>query len=165
MGLIIKDKLPMFKVGYPTVSDKYNVAGGILTGSYSVNFGDPVKEGSQPGYFVKASSVSAATDIKGFVVATNVKMPNDWPGTTVAVNPGEAFNLLVSGFMAIQLADSAVAADIVPNSAVRVNQTGGITTSTVTTNTYELPGVVFTGYFENVGTVASPSYVAEIYVK
>ena len=30
MGLIIKDKIPMFMRGYPTVSDKYDVAGGVL---------------------------------------------------------------------------------------------------------------------------------------
>ena len=28
-SLIIKDKIPQMMKGYPTVSDKYNVAGGI----------------------------------------------------------------------------------------------------------------------------------------
>ena len=43
MGLILKDKIPMFKVGYPTVSDKYNITGGMLAGTAPAKFGDLVK--------------------------------------------------------------------------------------------------------------------------
>ena len=42
MGLIINNKIKKFMTGYPTVSDKYNVAGAILSGSSAVKFGDPL---------------------------------------------------------------------------------------------------------------------------
>ena len=38
--LIIKDKIDMLMKGYPTVSDKYNVAGGVLTGNAAAQFGE-----------------------------------------------------------------------------------------------------------------------------
>ena len=50
MSLIIKDKIQMLMRGYPTVSDKYDVAGGILEGAEGVKFGDVVQFGATAGY-------------------------------------------------------------------------------------------------------------------
>ena len=99
MGLIINDKIKKFMVGYPTVSDKYNVAGAILSGSSAVKFGDPLMwdSGAQngDGYYVKkAASTVTAANFAGFVLATNVKLADGFPGTTVETAPGEAVNLL-----------------------------------------------------------------------
>lgn len=166
--LIIKDKIPMLKIGYPTVSDKYNVAGAVLEGSSPVGFGELVMFGITKGYFKKAASLSAVTDAAGFVVATNVKLAENFPGTTVQVNPGEAFNLLVNGFIAVELDGEADPDEILANAAVYVVlATGKLTTSgnAAEGTVVALPNTVFTGTYENHGTSASPKYVAEIYVK
>lgn len=168
-GLIIKDTIPMFKIGYPTVSDKYDVAGATLAGNTAVKFGDLVTYADTEGYFKSAASgIAAVTDAAGFVVATNVKLAEDWPGKTVQVNPGEAFNLLVRGFIAVELDSEATAEQIKANSSVYVIlATGKITTSDKAAEgtIVALPNVVFTGTYENHGTQAIPKLVAEIYVK
>lgn len=164
MGLIINDKIRKMLVGYPTVSDKYNVAGGILSGVTAVHFGDLVQVSSTPGYFTPATSLSAVTDIGGFVLATNVKLAQDWPATTVQVNPGEAFNLLINGFIAVELDSAATEAQIKPNAQMCVIlSTGKVTTVdkyNASTAPY-LPNCVFTGEYEKVGSVL----IAEVYVK
>lgn len=167
MGLIIKDKIKKFQVGFPTVSDKYNIAGGVLTGSTAVNFGDLVKFSSTKGYFEAITSTVTLADIAGFVLGTNVKLALAYPGTneSVKVLPGEAFNLVLpDSFLAIKLDATAVAADIVANAKVYVIlATGKITTSTNASagTIVELPGVVFTGEYETEGS----TILAEIYVK
>jgi len=164
MGLIIKDRIPMLKKGYPTVSDKYNVTGGILTGDYPAPFGAVVKIEGQ-GYFsaVNANNtLSDAAEIGGIVLATNVKMPSDWPANTIQVDINEAFNLFMDGFIAVELDADATIANIVPNAPVYVTDDGYFTDDD--TSTFAISGV-FTGCYENIGTTANPVYLAEIYVK
>lgn len=163
MGLIIKDKLQAMMVGYPTVSDKYNVAGGILSGSTPVQFGDLVKTTSTVGYYAPATSVTLAT-LGGFVVSTNVKLADGFPGTLVQVNGGEAFNLLLDGYIAIALDASADDDYITPNADVYlILATGKCTTSdqAAAGTIVAIPGYKFTGYYELQGT----TLVAEICVK
>lgn len=168
MSLIIKDKIQMLMRGYPTVSDKYDVSGAILEGAEGVKFGDVVQFGSTAGYFkaISATQTAAAiTDVAGFVVATNVKLADGFPGTTVTTLPGEAFNILIKGFIAVELGSDAVVANIVANKAVAIKlATGALTTSGIVGAT-DIPNVVFTGIYENHGTAAAPKYFAEIYVK
>ena len=165
MGLIINKKIPMLMVGYPTVSDKYNITGGTLVGSTSVPFGSLVKFSSTKGYYEAITSTVALTDIAGFVLATNVKLANDWPATTWAVNPGEAFNLVLGGsYLAIELDSSADDDYVLANApAYVILATGKITTSDQASSgtVVQLPGVVFTGTYEMHGT----KLVAEILVK
>ena len=165
-GLIIKDRIPMFKIGYPTVSDKYNVSGAVLTGNTPAKFGDLVKFSATKGYFEKGS-LEAINEAAGFVVATNVKLAENWPGTTVQVNPGEAFNLLVDGFIAVELDAAATVEQIAANAGVCVIlATGKLTTADkAAAGIVALPNTVFTGMYENHGTDGAPKYVAEIYVK
>lgn len=162
MSLIIKDKFPLFKVGYPTVSDKYNVLGGIFVSNddtVAVKFGDLVKFSGTTGYYEKATGLTAASDVAGFVVATNVKLANEYPGVSVEVKPGEAFNLLLDGFIAAKLDSSAVADDVKPNAQVYVTVNGALTTAEQTN--IALPNYRFTGQKEN----QDSAIVAEIYVK
>lgn len=162
--LIIKDKIQSLMKGYPTVSDKYDVAGATLTGTTPVQFGELVKKSATKGYFESAASgITNVNELGGFVLATNVKLAQDWPGTTVQVNPGEAFNLFVKGFMAIELDSAATLSQITANSEVCVILANGkVTTSDKYNNgTIEvLPGVVFTGTYEEVGG----KILAEIYL-
>lgn len=162
MGLIIKDKLQKMFAGYPTVSDKYNVAGGILTGSTPIHFGDLVKHTSDPGYFEPATSLSGVSDIGGICLATNVKLNETWPAGNVQVNPGEAFNLLINGFVAMQLDSGATTSYVAPNAQVCVIlATGKLTTSDkYSSGTIEyLPDAVFTGTYD------STLKIAEVYIK
>lgn len=164
MGLIIgKSGIPMFKVGYPTVSDKYNVTGGTLTGENPVKFGDLVKFSTTKGYYEAITSTVTLTDIAGFVLATNVKLATEWPGNdeSVKVLPGEAFNLVLPGsYLAIELDTTAVEANVKANAKVyAIPATGKCTTESA--SNLELPGVVFTGMVEKHGE----TLVAEIYVK
>lgn len=164
MGLIIgKSGIPMFKVGYPTVSDKYNVTGGILAGNTAVRFGDLVKFSSTKGYYEAITSTVTLADIAGFVLATNVKLATEWPGTdeSVKVLPDEAFNLVLPGsYLAIELDSTAVEANVKANAQVyAIPATGKCTT--VSASNLALPGVVFTGMVEKHGE----TLVAEIYVK
>lgn len=164
MGLIVgKSGIPMFKVGYPTVSDKYNITGGTLVGDSAVRFGDLVKFSSTKGYYEAITSTVTLADIAGFVLATNVKLATDWPGTdeSVKVLPGEAFNLVLPGsYLAIELDSTAIEADIKANAQVYANPATGKCT-TVSTGNLALSGVVFTGMVEK----HSDALVAEIYVK
>lgn len=169
MSLIIKDKIKELMKGYPTVSDKYNVAGAVLAGSTAAKFGELVKLSSTKGYFEAiTSSLSSVADIGGFVVATNVKLNELWPEGNVQVNPGEAFNLLINGFIAAELDSGTTVAQILANKQVHVIlATGKLTTADKYSSgvVEPLPNAVFTGVYENQGTLASPKYIAEIYVK
>ena len=159
MAMIIKDKLQMLMKGFPTVSDKYNVLPAVLDGTAPVNFGDVVVYSTTAGYYTKPATITAATQVAGFVVATNVKLPENYPGTTIQVNPGEAFNLLHSGYLAIELDSGAVDANVAAGKGVAVLPSGKITTAGVST-AIALTNVTFTGTKE---TVNGKRY-AEIYM-
>ena len=109
MGLIIKDKIAQLKKGYPTVSDKYNVQGGIYEGADALLFGDLLAYGSATGHYVKMVTTSTVANLAGICLATNVKLANRYPGdnnSKVETLTGEAFNLLVRGFVAVAIADA-----------------------------------------------------------
>ena len=159
MAMIIKDKLQMLMKGFPTVSDKYNVLPAVLDGTAPVNFGDVVVYSTTDGYYTKPATITAAAEVAGFVVATNVKVPENYPGTTIQVNPGEAFNLLHSGYLAIELDSGAVDANVAAGKGVAVLPSGKITTAGVST-AIALTNVTFTGTKE---TVNGKRY-AEIYM-
>ena len=155
MGLIIgKSGIPMFKVGYPTVGDKYNVTGGTLAGNAAVKFGDLVKFSSTKGYYEAITSTVTLANIAGFVLATNVKLATEWPGTD------ESVKVLPGSYLAIELDATAVEANVKANAQVyAIPATGKCTT--VSASNLALPGVVFTGMVEKHGE----ALVAEIYVK
>ena len=165
MGLIINQKIQELMKGYPTVSDKYNVAPAVLAGSTNVNFGDAVTFSSTNGYFEAiTTSLTDANAVAGFVVATNVKLATGFPGTEPQVKPGEAFNLLVNGFMAIELDSGATLASATANSPVHVILATGKMTTVDKYNAgtiVPLANCVFTGVTELQGT----KKIAEIYVK
>lgn len=108
MGLIIKNKIAQLKKGYPTVSDKYNVQGGINVDNAPLHFGDLVTYGDTTGHYVKMTATTKK--LAGIVLATNVKLANKYPGdsnASVETLKGEAFNLLVRGFVAVKVDSSA----------------------------------------------------------
>lgn len=161
MGLIIKDKIPSMMKGYPTMSDKYNVAGGVLSGTTSVGFGELVKYSSSVGYYEAITSTVTLADIAGFVLATNVKLANEWPANDAKVNPKEAFNLLLDGFIAVKLESTAVTANIKPGKACAVLLNNGKLTTSGVSTAVDLPNVEFTGFYE----AYEDGYLAEVRVK
>ena len=112
MGLIIKNKIAQLKKGYPTVSDKYNVQGGIYESdakNEALYFGDLLAYGSATGHYVKLAAGDTVADLAGICLATNVKLANRYPGdsnASVETLKGEAFNLMVRGFIAVAVKDT-----------------------------------------------------------
>lgn len=156
MGLIIKDKIQSLLRGYPTVSDKYNVQGGINEGPNGLDFGDMIVYGSQTGYYKKATSLTDVKEFAGFVLATNVKLEDTWGGTPLfgpITLPGEAFNVFVDGWMAVALKSDATLAEIKEGSKVAVVlASADLTTSDKINDStiVALPGCTFTGVYEKV---------------
>lgn len=156
MGLI-KGKLGIQKmlVGYPTTTD-YDVVAATLSGADVVN-GDVVMYTTDHSIYKKAASVTAATQLAGIVLATNVKVPSTYPAGSMNVptKAGEQFNLVVRGAVAVELDSAAVLANATEGAVVYVTSAGKLTTvssSNVATNWK------FTGVTETQGTAK----VAEI---
>ena len=156
MSLIIKDKIKQLMRGYPTVSDKYNVEGGIVEGTDGVNFGDMVAYGSTTSYYKKATALTSVDEIAGFVLATNVKLEDTRSGENKGpvTYPGEAFNLFMNGFIALSLKSDATLAQIKNGAKVAVVlATAELTTADkIAADTIvELPDYEFTGIYEKQG--------------
>ena len=132
MSLILgKDGVQKLMVGYPTVSDKYDVGPGSVEGSNPINPGDVVMFGSAHGlYKPAAATITSMAQIAGIALATNVKVPTEYPSPAgpVPFQPGEAFGLLVRGFVAIALDADAVLADAKEGASVYLTSAGKATT-------------------------------------
>lgn len=115
MSLIIKDKIAQLKKGYPTVSDKYNVQGGIfeaVNDNDVLHFGDLVAYGDTTGHYNLLTDEDGIADLAGICLATNVKLANRYPGDSnakVETLNSEPFNLLVRGFVAVAIANATAA--------------------------------------------------------
>lgn len=156
MSLIIKDKIKQLMRGYPTVSDKYNVEGGIVEGDTPLAFGDMVAYGSTTGYYKKATALTSIDEFAGFVLATNVKLEDIWCGENKGpvTYPGEAFNLFMNGFIALSLKSDATVAQIKNGAKVAVVLASAELTTAdklAASTIVELPGYEFTGIYEKQG--------------
>lgn len=158
MSLILgKDGIQKLMVGYPTVSDKYNVGPAVAEGT--IYPGDLVVLGNG-GHSSYVAATSTAAAPMGFAIATNVKVPGTYPAPQgpVPFQAGEAFGLFVSGYLAVQLDASAVMNDVVEGAPMYIAASGKLTTVTPTKG-FQLVGN-FTGVKEMHGTAK----VAEIFV-
>lgn len=163
MGLIIKREIQKLLKGFPTVSDKYNVQGGLLGGSADGKFGDVLVFTAVQGEYAVASSVAAATDVAGILLGTNVKVAMQYPAGPsyeVVTKKGEAINLMLNGFVAVEVSNPTLA-QMAEGKGVAITAAGKLTTAD-TASSIALPGWTFTGIYENHGTAAAPVYVAEI---
>ena len=154
MGLIIKDKIQSLMVGYPTVSDKYDVEGGLA--NETLRFGDLVVAESV-GVYKKVD----ATKVDGIVLATNVKLNTTYPADAegpVTVK-GEAFNVLIGGRVAVALDSGATASAIVKGADAKLSTAHKL--STTGTAIAGNVSIKFTGFYEMQGT----TIVAEVEVK
>lgn len=166
MGLIYGKKIPLLRKGYPTVSDKYNVAGGRFEGTAPLEVGSLMEYGSESGLFKAATD---ASKVCGIALASNVKLTNSWNVTEVktVIMPGEAANLCFHGYVAVKVgehttaeADKAITDLIVPGAACGFAN-GAVSTNTTTV----LPGFYFTGVFDIVGgEILAEVQIAEVKV-
>lgn len=159
MGMILgATGFKKFKVGYPTRSDKYNVAGGVL--DTEGRFGDLLVYGETTGHYEVVTSISDVAEVAGVLLATNVKLASE-PTHEVITEPGEGINFLLDGYVALALDNGATAAKITEGSRVAINfSTCKLTTSDKSSNI--LPGFYFTGYYETHMIDGEEVLVAEI---
>lgn len=158
MNLIIKNKIQELMQGYPTISDKYDVAPAVLEGATNVVVGAPVTLGTTAGRY--KACTTAADVVAGFVLATNVKVPMVYPAAGVQeYAAGDAFNLMFKGFIAVPLDAGATAENIANGKAVAM-LAGGKLTTTGTASATDIPGAYFTGCKEVINgvTIAEIAY-------
>lgn len=163
-GLIINKDIPQLMKGYPTVSDKYNVAGGILAGTTPVKFGELVKYSATTGYYEAITGTVTLADIAGINLATNVKLVNEYgnPDAEPQVNVGEALNLMLDGYAAVELdTTTADTTNIKAGKNVAVLLASGKLTTSGADVATDLPDYTFTGIYEMHGT----ALFAEIRIK
>lgn len=146
MGLIIGSKLPLFKLGYPTVSDKYNVDPGILSTSAAegVAYGTILAYGEASGKFI----VWDGADVKkivGPMCAVNVKLADPWTNE-VKVMPGEACSPLRDGYIALAIDPATDLTAIVEGTAVTAKVADGKVVLGIGGTV--IPGWYFTGLTE-----------------
>lgn len=131
MSLILgKDGIQKLMVGYPTVSDKYDVGPATVEGANPVYPGDVVMFGSAEAVYKPAASIDSMRKVAGIAIATNVKTPMTYPAPQgpVPFQEGEAFGLMVRGFIAVALDANAVLADAKEGAPVYITSAGKLTT-------------------------------------
>ena len=151
MSLILgKSGIQKLMAGYPTVSDKYDVAPATLESGTAYN-GSVMMHGTAHSLYKVAASLTDASEVAGVLLATNVKTPTTWPAGSgsVATVAGEQFNLIVKGFVAVELDADAVLTDALEGASVYVTAAGKLTT--VPTSNILLPWK-FTGVTELQGS-------------
>lgn len=158
MGLIIKKSLKKLLAGYPTVSDKYGVQGGVLGGSTAAHYGDLLVYTGTQGEYAVAAAGAAPDDIAGIALATNIKLVRQFPGGSNAENAtfevGEAINLCINGYVAVAIEVTDIT-NLVEGAPVYLNANAKLTEDSTGS---QLTGWTFTGVYETTGTTT----VAEI---
>lgn len=163
MSLILgKDGFQKLMIGYPTVSDKYNVGPAVNAGPSDIYPGDAVftlGEFDHGDYVGSADIAETTVDaFAGFAVATNVNVPKTYPAPEgpVPFGAGQAFGLMQSGYIAVKV-KAADYDDIHEGEKIELDANGLVGISTG--SGYDLEGY-FTGVKEMHGAVA----VAEIFI-
>ena len=151
MSMILKDKLPLLAKGYPTVSDKYNVRGATLAStSPDGEFGDIVKFSTTNGYFCvvnENNTIADAKEVAGVLLATNVKTCTDFLGGRTAkvyTKAGEAFNLLIDGYVALECDANEDLTAIVEGDDAKLTATGKVSKTGTIDCGFKFTGVTYT---------------------
>lgn len=118
MGLILNASIKKLMKGYPTVSDKYDVSGGVLGGNEAVEVGSLMALTDADGVFAPVAANTPAAKVAGIALAPNVKLTDTWSGSKkTLIKPGEAVNLCFNGLFAVEV-EAEVAEAIKPGSPV-----------------------------------------------
>lgn len=156
MGLIIKESLKKMMKGYPTISDKYDVEGGVNVGATAIKFGELVLFSDEKiaGKYIAFSDAKKTNGVAGICIAENVKLVTTYPGESkdATIEPGEAVTLMSRGFIAVELA--AGVTSVAAEDAVYFDAYGKFTNSS--SSSTALAGAKFTGAIE--GNLAEIRY-------
>lgn len=150
MSLILKDKLPLLAKGYPTVSDKYNVRGATLASTSADGvFGDFVKFSGNGTFSVinEDNTIADAKEVAGVLLATNVKTCTDFLGgrtAKVTTKGGEAFNLLIDGYVALECAKDEDLTAIKEGDDAKLTTDGKVSKSGTIDLGYKFTGTTYT---------------------
>lgn len=164
MSLIIgPNGIAKLKLGYPTVSDKYDVDGGLYVGDDPIPFGTILKYTSVSGQYkaasdgISAESPLEVAQIAGVALATNVKLATE-PGHEVFINKGEPANRLLSGYVALALPSGADLTAFGPGDPVGISLTDA-SIHPVGGDYVAIPGWTFTGVTD---TASDGTKLAEV---
>jgi hypothetical protein len=160
MSLILgRNGIQKLMAGYPTVSDKCDVAPATLESGVASN-GSVMMHGTAHSLYKVASSVATAEQVAGVLLATNVKVPGTYPAATgsVETKAGEQFGLIVRGFVAVELDAGADLAAATEGSTVHITAAGKLTTSTAST-------VALTWRFTGVTETQGTAKLAEVEIR
>lgn len=153
MGLIIKESLKKMMKGYPTISDKYDVEGGVNVGSTAIKFGELVMFSTAKiaGKYAVIGDAAASAVVAGICVAENVKLVTTYPGESkdATIEAREAVTLMTRGFIAVEVGATT---GIEAGAAVKYSDAGVFGATGANT----LAGAVFTGAIE--GNLAEIRY-------
>lgn len=150
MSMILKDKLPLLAKGYPTISDKYNVRGATLASTSADGvFGDFVKFASNGLFSVvtEKNTIADAKEVAGVLLATNAKTCTDFLGGRTAkvyTKAGEAFNLLVDGYVALECSSDEDLTAIVEGDDAKLTADGKVSKTGTIDCGYKFTGVTYT---------------------
>lgn len=172
MGMIIKKSIQKLIPGFPTVSDKYNVQGGILDPNL-----DTPEPGVLPGVALYTAGIGAApgtyspvggsdTAFMGVLLGTNVKLATQYPAGPnylAGFKAGEAINVMLEGYVAVLTnLDPARALPIQEGTPLYVS--GSVFCTSAGTGAVEIPGGYFTGVAEVKEINGNRGVVAEVYI-
>lgn len=147
MSMILNDHIKKLKKGYPTVSDKYDVSGGILGGETAIEVGTVLALTDVSGVFVPVAADTPAAKVAGIALSPNVKLTDIWSGDRrTKVFPGEAVNLCFNGLFATEVA-AEVAEAVKPGDKVGLKD-GALVIHADGGTDEELAGWFFTGCVE-----------------
>ena len=187
MSLIYGSNVPKLQLGYQTEVNNKGVKGGTIAGNTPVPFGAVVAYGNETGFYTAVTNQTSGGAIAGFALGTLISVPSDYPASdATSYKPGQAFNLMVKGSLAVEIANIAGVtnvSNIVEGADLYVHLTdGNLTTYVNAADTTNYPnyakveGAKFTGIYEDQGTntvtwdstnsnfvtTHTPKYVAEI---
>ena len=170
MGMIIKKSIQKLIPGFPTVSDKYNVQGGILDPEF-----DSSVDGVMPGmalYTVVGAAPGTYSPVAdsdstfmGVLLGTNVKLATQYPAGPnyqADFKAGEAVNLMLEGYIAV-LTNMNPDEDLPIQEGAPLYVTGEVFSAT-SLDAVEIPGGYFTGVAEVKEIYGNRVVVAEVYI-
>lgn len=147
MSMILNDHIKKLMKGYPTVSDKYDVSGGILGGDEAVEVGTVLALTATSGVFVPVDADTDPELVAGVALSPNVKLTDIWSGDRrTMVYPGEAVNLCFNGLFATEV-EAQVAEAVKPGDKVGL-KAGKLVIHEEGGTDAELHGWFFTGCVE-----------------
>lgn len=145
MGMIINRALPKLKKGYPTSTDKYSVRGATLNAETGVVHGGDLIEYVGDESFKKVTATTNVEDIAGVCLSSLTRVVNGLTGDGIASwGAGDTIDLVVGGFIAIEVDESVDLSTIKENGKVYFDEGKILATGTDAIENWRFTGVTDT---------------------